>query len=402
MVLQTLLTQTPAKIPITANTEQQLKDVVFPTIRFWMRQLPPVLQDRLGYNSERVWIKDLEESNFAVARTASKDRPEALAGFHGGVLFILEEASGIPEEVVINALGAMSEPDARILMVGNPTRGAGYFFDAFHKLRESFATLHVSSEDVPRARGHIDDIIARYGKDSNQYRVRVLGEFPLEGDDILIPLHLVEAAIDRAVSAVETYRIVWGVDPARYGDDRTAFAQRQGNVLIAPVEAWSNKDTMQTAGILKDKYDALDPIDRPHEILVDAIGIGAGVVDRLRELGLPVRGINVAERPSARPRYRRLRDELWWRAREWFEGRDCKIPDDAGLISELTNVTYEVGSDGKVIVEPKEKMKERVLRSPDLADAFVLTFAGGMSKIEEHQRDKYARRTQRRRSAWSA
>jgi hypothetical protein len=160
---------------------------------------------------------------------------------------------------------------------------------------------------------------------------------------------------------------------------------------------------MQTAGIVFEQYMECTDASRPVEILVDVIGMGAGVVDRLKELGAPVRGINVAESPSVKERYRRLRDELWFAAREWFEARDVSMPDDAGLISELTSVKYDVpGSQGKLVVESKDKMKERLpeMGSPDLADAFILTFASGLSRIERPP-DRYSKR-RRRGSSWSA
>lgn len=398
-----LLTRIPTRVPITANSQDQLRDVVWPALAQWARELPGQLRNELDLAAERVSLKAAPEEGFAVARTASRDRPEALQGFHSeNMLFVLEEASGIPEEVILVAQGALSTPGAKVLMVGNPTRGAGYFYDAFHGLRDRWVCLHVSSEDVERARGHIEDIAARYGKDSNQYRVRVLGEFPIEDDDVVIPLHLCEAAMGRAVEPLSTHRIVWGVDVARFGDDRSALAKRQGNTLLEPVKVWANKDIMQTAGIVMDEWNGTWDEDKPKEILVDAIGLGAGVADRLKELGLPIRSINVAERPASRDRYERLRDELWFRAREWLEARDCAMPDDAALIAEITDVRYEYRSTGKIKVESKDQMKERALRSPDLGDAFVLTFAAGLERKDEHVRDRYARKRKGKRSAWAA
>lgn len=403
IVLWFMLTRIPSQIPVTANSQDQLRDVVWTALAQWARELPGQLREELDIGAERISLKNAPDQGFAVARTASKDRPEALQGFHAeNMMFVLEEASGIPEEVIVVAQGALSTPGAKVVMVGNPTRGAGYFFDAFHSLRERWCCMHVSSEDVSRARGHIEDIIARYGKESNQYRVRVLGEFPIEDDDVVIPLHLCEAATERQVEPLDSYRIVWGLDVARFGDDRCALAKRQGNALLECIKPWQNKDIMQTAGIVMDEWNKTWPEDKPKEILVDAIGLGAGVADRLRELGLPAHAINVAERPSSRDRYERMRDELWFRAREWLEARDCVMPDDAALIAELTDVRYTFRSTGKIKVESKDEMKERALKSPDLADAFVLTFAAGLDRKDEHVRDRYSRKAKRKASAWAA
>jgi phage terminase large subunit len=108
------------------------------------------------------------------------------------------------------------------------------------------------------------------------------------------------------------------------------------------------------------------------------IGVGSGVVDRCKEMGLPVRGINVAEANASDDHCMRLRDELWWKAREWFGNKDCSIPNDVALISELVVPTYDAHSSGRIVIESKKDMKKRVpeMGSPDLADAFCLTFAG--------------------------
>jgi phage terminase large subunit len=199
--------------------------------------------------------------------------------------------------------------------------------------------MHVNCLDVPRAQGHIDDIKAKYGENSNAYRVRVLGEFPTADDETVIPLELVLSAVGRNVSPLKYYP-VWGVDVARFGDDRTALAKRQKNKLLEPVKSWNATDLMATAGKIKAEYDATPSDLRPSEILIDIIGLGAGVYDRCKELGLPVRGINVGEAASARDSCARLRDELWFKGREWFQDRGCSMPQDEALIAELTAPTY--------------------------------------------------------------
>ena len=124
------------------------------------------------------------------------------------------------------------------------------------------------------------------------------------------------------------------------------------------------------------EYDTTPYKERPSEILIDSIGLGAGVVDRLVELDLPARGINVAESSSMSDRYMRLRDELWFKCREWLEQKDVCIPEQDELITELTAVQYEILSSGKFKVESKDQMKKRGYRSPDIADSLMLTFAG--------------------------
>ena len=162
---------------------------------------------------------------------------------------------------------------------------------------------------------------------------------------------------------------------ARFGSDRTSLCKRYGNVVPAAPQWWRGLDTMQTVGRIKAEYDACAPEDRPVEILVDVIGLGAGVVDRGRELQLPIRGINVAEAPALGAQYLNQRAELWYKVREWLEKRDCKLPDDPVLKAELATVRFKFTSSGKIQIESKEDIKKRGVPSPDLADSLVLTFA---------------------------
>lgn len=400
LVLWFLLTRQDAKVPVTANSQDQLRDTVWPEIAKWHRRLPPALKDQIDVQAERVVVKADPEGSFAVQRTASKDRPEALQGFHAKhILFLVDEASGIEDVVFEVGAGALSTEGAKAVLAGNPTRASGFFYDTHHRLRERWRTMVVNSEDVPRARGHIEDIIARYGRGSNAYRVRVLGEFPTADDESVIPLELVEASIGREVAKLEYYP-VWGLDVARFGDDRTALAKRERNRLMEPVKSWHGQDLMQTVGRLQREYLDTHEDERPKEILIDSIGLGAGVVDRASELGLPVRGVNVAEAAAVRDNYQRLRDELWFLGREWFEARDVSMVRDEALIAELTSALYTFTSTGKIVVESKADMKKRGLRSPDLADAFLLTFAGGLDrKVSE---DRHRAKNIRRGGAWAA
>jgi phage terminase large subunit len=221
----------------------------------------------------------------------------------------------------------------------------------------------------------VEEMKMRYGEESNAYRIRVLGEFPLADDDTIIPIHLAEAASHRDVQVAEDTKPIWGLDVARFGTDKTALAKRVGPV-ITEISRWQGLDLMQTVGRVKAEYDGLPPSMRPQEILVDSIGMGGGVVDRLRELGLPVRGVNVGESPSMGTTYSNLRAELWFKMRGWLESRNSKIPKDDQLIAELTSIRYSFASSGKMRAESKDEMRKRGLASPDLADAACLTLAG--------------------------
>lgn len=370
-------TRYPCKIPCTAPTAHQLDDVLWAEIAKWhrayMEHCPPFAA-RYSWSSERYYLTEAPQESFAVARTSRPENPEALQGFHSdNILFLIDEASGVPEQVFQVAEGALSTEGAYVVMAANPTREDGYFYDSHHKMRDRWAALHWDGEESPMvAQSYIEDMRKKYGVDSPIYQVRVKGNFASATDGV-IPLHLCESAKTRNVACLSGAKEVWGLDVARFGDDSTALAKRRGNIQTEPTREWFGKDTMQTAGLIKLEYD--NAPKKPASINVDVIGIGAGVVDRLKEMGLPVRGINVAESASVSDRYARLRDELWFKGRDWLAGLDVKLAEDDALIAELTTAKYQVLSTGKIKVEGKDEMKKRGIASPNRADAWLLTFA---------------------------
>jgi phage terminase large subunit len=368
----------PVKIVVTAPTSSQLYDALFAEVKRWVKVLPQALQDQLEVKQDRIELKDANNEGFISARTSRAEQPEALQGVHSdNVMLVADEASGIPEQVFEAAAGSMSGHSAVTLLLGNPVRSSGFFFDTHNRLSQDWVTMRVSCEDSPRvSAAYIDEMKARYGEESNAYRIRVLGEFPRSDDDTVIPMELLEMAMARDVAPSAHAPIVWGLDVARFGSDRSALCKRQGNAVLEPIKTWKNLDLMQLTGAVVAEYEVLMPSQRPREILVDSIGLGAGVVDRLRELNLPARGINVAESPAMGTTYRNLKAELWHKAKAWLEARDCWMPKDELLVAELATVRYSFTSSGKIQIEGKDEIRKRGLASPDRADAFCLTFAG--------------------------
>lgn len=396
------------RMPVTAPTAHQLFDNLWPEMHLWHRRMPKEWQDCYKITSDSISITDQEKFRFGVARTARKDQPEALQGFHAqdALLFVIEEASGIPEAVFEPIEGTLSSKNCRMIMVGNPTRRDGYFFESFHKDRALFTRLTLSClESTVAEKGYAERMKRKYGEQSTAYRVRVLGEFPLADPLAFMSFDVVDSARFRNnQNADKNAQKTAGLDVARFGDDSNALICRQ-SCEIYHAEEWFGKDLMFTAN--KAYYlwrEGLFDV-----IYVDANGMGAGVVDRLKELGVPVVGINVSEASSPRPeRFYRLRDELWGRCWDWFNERNAQFlmpskerPNVKGvnqdivedLIAELTTPYYEfVG--GCIKIESKEKMKARGLESPNLADALCLTFAQGFAEKTENQiRGKPMKRT---------
>jgi hypothetical protein len=171
--------------------------------------------------------------------------------------------------------------------------------------------------------------------------------------------------------------------------------------LVESIEAWRGLDTMQTAGRIKNMWDEAAVDDRPTAIVVDVIGVGGGVADRLRELGLPVIGINVAESPAVKAKFHRLRDEMYYKGREWYEGRDVRC-EQREIGAELGDILYGFTSAGQIKVEAKHDIKERLGRSPDVGEAFLLSLMSECQPIRPEEQDRYRRARQRMtESAWA-
>lgn len=367
-----MLTHYPQKTVMTAPTYGQLFDALFSEIKFWVNKLPDALRDLLEVYSERITLKGSPEGSFISARTSSADKPEALAGIHSEhVLLIVDEASAIPEPVFESAAGSMSGHSACTILIGNPTRNSGLFFQTHHGLSSEWKTLHVSCLDNPRVSADfVKQIKDTYGETSNAFRVRVLGEFALREDDTLISAELVDAAMNRDITSAEADALIYGLDVARFGSDRSVLCKRRGNT-VDEFKVWQGLDLMQLVGHVVNEA----KLDKPTEICVDSIGLGSGVADRLRELGYNVRDVNVAESSAMEPTAAKLRDELWIKLKDWLAARACKLPKTDDLRQELVSPTYTFTSNGKVKVEGKAELKKRGMRSPDMADALCLTFA---------------------------
>ena len=377
-VLYMLVFRFPQKTVATAPTRGQLFDALFAEVMIWFGKMPLAVQDLYNTKSDSIDLISSPSESFFSARTARPENPEAMQGVHApNVLLIADEASGVPEPIFEAAVGSMSGENATTILASNPVRTSGFFFDTHHKLKSMWKTYHISAEDSPRVTDDFcRDVAARYGEDSGAYRVRVLGEFPKSDEDTVIPYEVVHSAVERDLVVPRNPAYVWGLDVARFGDDKSVLLQRSA-FSVDWAREYKSLDLMQLVGRVKHEYDILLPTDQPREILVDSIGLGAGVVDRLRELGLPARGINVGESAAMKDAYLNLRAELWFEAKEWLEQRSCKI--QAGLdelCRELVMPKYTFTSSGRVQVESKADMKKRGHKSPNYADAFVLSFAG--------------------------
>lgn len=373
------MTRHPWKVGCTAPSSGQMFDALWSELAKWHSKMPLEFRTQFEWKAERFeWVRSPAVS-YAVAKTARRETPEALAGLHSeNMLFLIDEASGVDDIIFETARGAMSTLGAKTIMTGNPTRLSGYFFDAFHKNRQYWGNLKVSSFESSRSNlKEIAQWKEEYGETSNFYRVRALGEFPDAEDGTIIPLYLVEAAVSRDVEQVPSEE-VWGLDVSGAGADLCALAKRRGNIMPEAIKTWRSDDTMVSVGKVVAEY--RDAKVKPVQVCVDSNGIGAGVAHRLSEQGIPVHCVNVSESHSSNDRYLRLRDEMWERARDWFYARDVKIPDDPMFIGEVTRIKWGLTSNGKMKAMSKYDMKlappRGLGKSPDRSEAFCFTFMG--------------------------
>lgn len=384
IILHFLLTSTPCKVAVTAPSATQLFDALAAEVRMWLKRIEvnqPLFAGILEVQAERVFLKAAPELGFCTYRTSRKESPEALQGIHAdNVLLIADEASGVAETVFEAASGSMSTKGAITVLAGNPTRASGFFYQTHTKLRAFWRPVRVQGFESSRVDPSYIEEERLYGETSNRYRVRVLGEFPTGDDDTLIARSLVEAATKRKIIPPRNEPVYWGLDVARsLNRDKSSLAKRKGPVVLEKVKRWQFDNTMKLCGVIVSEFHGTPEKDRPQAIFVDVIGVGGGVVDRLRELDLPVVGINVGESSSVLQRASRLRDELWLNARDWFMTNVVQFPaDDPDTVEELVTPLVAYQSNGNAKIESKDEMKARGVldgRSPDGADAVNLTFA---------------------------
>lgn len=308
----------------------------------------------------------------------------AMQGHHAEhLLCVLDEAAGLAPWVWDAIDSLASNQGARVLAIGNPTIRESTFYEVCQP-GSGWNLIKISALESPNLTGErVPDVVARnlvsaewveqrrrrWGESSPMYRSRVLAEFPEADEDALIAPEWVEAAQERSFpgNALPTY----GCDIARSGTDETVFYEHRDG-LVRLVHKAQGADTMDTTGriarLLRDEPRS--------EAVIDTIGIGAGVYDRLVEQGFSVHAFNAAERADQPDRFVNRRAEAFWRLREELrEGRVDLDPEDDLLAGQLCAIRWRIGSNGKIVIESKADMLKRGIASPDRADAVCLALA---------------------------
>lgn len=381
-----LATRVDPKVVATSVTEANLQDGLWTELAKW-QQRSPELRKAFVWGKERITAKQHPETWWCAARTWPKtadpsQQSNTLAGVHADhVLFLIDEAGGIPDAVVATAEAGLANAgqegrEAILVIAGNPTHLSGPLYRACTRERHLWWIREISGDpDDPKRASRVNvqwarEQIEKYGRDDPWVLVNVFGQFPPGQSNALVGVEEATAAAKRELGRrqYENEVKILGVDVARFGDDRSVLFPRQGLAAMKP-KVFRHQDTMQLAsqvGWLTDKWE-------PDAIFVDQATFGAGVVDRVKELGYPVIGIDFGGKPGD-SKYRNMRAQMWHRMAEWIRAGGA-IPNMPELIAELTTPTYDFDEHGKLRVEKKEEVKKRCQVSPDLADALCLTFA---------------------------
>lgn len=360
---------------VTANTRDQLVNKTWRELAKWNRRA--INGYWFDWSATAFRAAERPAQWFIAAQPWSKERSEAFAGLHeGDVLVLFDEASAIDDIIWEVAEGAMTQKGALWFCPGNPTRNTGRFRECFGRYRHRWITRQIDSRSAKMTnKGQIAQWIEDYGEDSDFSRVRIKGEFPRAGSMQFIPGDLVDEAMARKPAAYMWEPLIMGVDVARFGDDQSVIAFRRGrDACSVSWRKYRGVDTMTLAGEIARLADQ----EKVDAIFVDGIGIGAGVVDRLRQLHRTVFDVQSGGKPSGlyfdEPiKVKNKRVEMWAQVRQWL--RIGAIPDDMELEADLTGIEYGYDADNAMQLERVEDMKKRGLASPDCATALALTFA---------------------------
>ena len=378
-----LTTRIGATIIVSANSESQLRSVTWAEITKWLSM--SINSHWFEVSATRVmpakWLTELVERDLkkgtrywgVEGRLWSAENPDAYAGVHNydGVMVIFDEASGIDDSIWSVTSGFFTEntPNRFWLAFSNPRRNSGYFYEAFHSKREFWKNRNIDARQVEGTDKNVyEQIIDEYGADSVQAHVEVYGMFPNASDDQFISVNVVDEAMQREKYKDNTAPIIIGVDPARFGSDSTVIAVRQGRDVIA-IKRHKGDDTMETVGRVIEAIEEYQPA----LVNIDEGGLGAGVVDRLKEQRYKIKGVNFGNKAKNGMMYGNKRAEMWGDMREWL--KSASIPGDRYLKSDLISPMMKPDSKGSIFLESKKDMRSRGLASPDAADAIALTFA---------------------------
>ena len=368
---------------VTANTQFQLEDKTWPELAKWHNLA--INKHWFAWAATSFYFKpypeDRRKNYMTTAATVSEQKTEAFAGLHneGRTVFIVfDEASGIPSKIWEVSEGALTDGEGFFFAFGNPTRPDGDFAECFDKHKDMYDTEQVDSREVTHTnKTALEDIIRKYGIDSDEVKVRILGQFPIMSFNGFIPPSIVDMAIERELTHDSGAPLIMAVDVARFGDDESVIGYRQGrDARSRRMKSFKGLTTVKLAEIVMQEANR----ERPDAIVVESTGPGAGVIDILRSRGYRVVEVHPGSAAVEHDKYANKRAEIWVWMRDWFIEQGC-VADDPELYKQLTSILYMLDRhEQRIILEAKRDMKKRGLPSPDRADTLALTFAATVAR----------------------
>lgn len=382
LVLYFLATRPHPKIAVTSISGDNLADGLWAELAKWMNK-SDYMKREFEWTKTRIFSKSYPETWFCSARSWSKSadasqQADSLAGLHADyIFFCLDEAGGIPDSVMAAAEATLASGiESKIVIGGNPTHLEGPLYRAATSERHLWKVVCISSDpDDPMRSNRVSAMWAReqiqkYGKDSPWVLVNVFGKFPPSSINSLLGPDEVREAMGRHLSS-EKYSHAQkrlGVDCARFGTDSTVIFPRQGLASFTPVRMQGARSNEIAARIMQAKA----KWNSEMEFIDDTGGFGSGVIDSLLQAGQTPLGVHFSSKPID-SRYFNRRSEMWFLMAEWIK-RGGALPNIPELARELTTPTYTFHN-GKLRLEEKDQIKERLGFSPDYSDALALTFA---------------------------
>lgn len=376
----------PKGIAIAVSWDN-LRDNLWTELAKWQGH-SEYLKAAFTWTRERIMAKDHPETWFLAARswpkTASpEEQGKTLSGLHGRFVLVLVDESGTIPITVLRAgeqaLGTVGVLFGKMVQAGNPTSLEGMLYVSATQLRHQWRVIRITGDpDDPKRSPRIGlewarQQIQNYGRENPWVMSYILGQFPPSSINALLGIEEVEAAMHRHL---RTDQYDWaqkrlGVDVARFGDDRTVIFPRQGLAAFRPVIMRNARTTDIAARVAKAQYDWFR--DEPGVIFVDDTGHwGHGVIDNLVAAGIPAIPL-VYHAKALNPRYKNRRAEFWLEGADWVK-KGGALPNLPEMVAELTTPTYTF-LNGVFVLEEKDQIKQRLGRSPDLADALFETFA---------------------------
>ena len=368
-VLWWLHSHSPAKAIVTGPTTRQVDDILWREIRTAHGHAAHRLRGRVFRTSRY----EIDDQTFAIGFSTSS--PYNLQGFHSpNLMVVVTEAHAVPE-ADIDALRRLNP--ALTLMTGNPLVAAGPFYDSHHSKRAMYDTVRIGAGDVPNvtrvpvpgmvAPEHVADRQAEWGRNDPMYVGGVLGRFPDNLNETVVPLRHATDAAERSLQPEG--EIVVACDVARYGQAKTVVVRRQGPVARI-VWRVRGRDTMSVAEFLESYCDR----ERIDTLVDDDSGVGGGVVDRLRQLRLPHTRLMpfVGGKKARNPdRFANLITEAWFAMKRRYEEGTIDTDDDPALIAQVSSRMHHQPRGAAITLESKDGKRD----SPDEADALAMTFA---------------------------